>query len=204
MANEMDLMQRLAVSQKIMEKTEQIKRGDARNINPSVENFEPVNGKYNLPEELLAEDTQKTYHDPSRPLDEDRIMSSKLPEEIKRLMIEKPIVQPNSTAGATLSNEIIEGAARLMKKDKISETPQIQTPKQKISESIPTSNINMSDIKTIIRDTVRDTVRDVVREELRDAGMLVESTTNTNETIQFKVGNTLFVGKVLKIKKMEK
>jgi hypothetical protein len=204
MANEMDLMQRLAVSKKIMEKTEQIKRGDARNINPSVENFEPVNGKYNLPEELLAEDTQKTYHDPSRPLDEDRIMSSKLPEEIKRLMIEKPIVQPNSTAGATLSNEIIEGAARLMKKDKISETPQIQTPKQKISESIPTSNINMSDIKTIIRDTVRDTVRDVVREELRDAGMLVESTTNTNETIQFKVGNTLFVGKVLKIKKMEK
>ncbi len=204
MANEMDLMQRLAVSKKIMEKTEQIKRGDARNINPSVENFEPVNGKYNLPEELLAEDSQKTYHDPSRPLDEDRIMSSKLPEEIKRLMIEKPIVQPNSTAGATLSNEIIEGAARLMKKDKISETPQIQTPKQKISESIPTSNINMSDIKTIIRDTVRDTVRDVVREELRDAGMLVESTTNTNETIQFKVGNTLFVGKVLKIKKMEK
>jgi hypothetical protein len=56
----------------------------------------------------------------------------------------------------------------------------------------------------MIRDVVRDTVRDVVREELKDAGMLVESTQNTNEVIQFKVGQHLFIGKVTKIKKLEK
>ena len=205
MATEMDLMQRLAVSKKIMEKTEQIKRGDVRPTTPMVEEFQPVSGVYNLPEDLLSETKTKNYHDPTKPVDQERILNSKLPDEIKKLMIEQPIIQPNSVNGGTvLSDDIIEGAARLMKKNKISDFPQTQVPKQKITESNTASNINMSDLKIMIRDTVRDTVRDVVREELKDAGMLVESTKNTNETIQFKVGNTLFVGKVLKIKNLEK
>lgn len=205
MSTEMDLMQRLAVSKKIMEKTEQIKRGDVRPTTPMVEDFQPVSGVYNLPEDLLSETKTKNYHDPTKPVDQERILNSKLPDEIKKLMIEQPIIQPNSVNGGTvLSDDIIEGAARLMKKNKISDFPQTQVPKQKITESNTASNINMSDLKIMIRDTVRDTVRDVVREELKDAGMLVESTKNTNETIQFKVGNTLFVGKVLKIKNLEK
>lgn len=205
MANEMDLMQRLAVSKKIMEKTEQIKRGDVINVNPTVQNFEPVNGSYNLPEELLNENTEKSYHDPTRPLEQDRIMNSKLPDEIKRLMIEQPIVQPSSmTGGSTLSNEVIEGATRLMKKEGLTEQKQTPKKQETIRTTEQPSNFNLSEIKNMIRDTVRDTVRDVVREELKDAGMLVESTINTNETIQFKVGNTLFVGKVTKIKNLEK
>jgi hypothetical protein len=205
MNNEMDLMQRLAVSKKIMEKHSEIKRGDARQITPMVEEYSPVNANYNLPSELLTESEETTQrHDPSVPLDQNRILNSKLPDEIKRLMIEQPIVQPSSMGGgAVLSNDIIEGAARLMKKEKISEIPQTQTPKQKINETHTPSNINMGEIKNIIRDVVRDTVRDVVREELKDAGMLVESTQNTNETIQFKVGSHLFIGKVTKIKKLE-
>ena len=55
----------------------------------------------------------------------------------------------------------------------------------------------------MIRDVVRDTVRDVIREELKDAGMLSESTENSNESIQFKVGKHLFIGRVTKIKKLQ-
>lgn len=172
----------------------------------SVEEYQPVNATYNLPEEFLTENSSpKSYHDPSQPLERERIMNSKLPDEIKRLMIEQPIVQPSSMGGGTvLSNEVIEGATRLMKKEKTSEIPNTQIPKQKITETQTSSNINISEIKNIIRDVVRDTVRDVVREELKDAGMLVESTSNSNETIQFKVGQHLFIGKVTKIKKLEK
>jgi hypothetical protein len=54
MNTEMDLMQRLAVSKKIMEKHNEIRRGDARPTTPMVENYEPVQGKYNLPEEFLS------------------------------------------------------------------------------------------------------------------------------------------------------
>jgi hypothetical protein len=211
MGNEMDLMQRLAVSKKIMEKAEQIKTGsvDSRKFNiPEVQEYEPVNAKYNLPQEYLAESTpQKSYHDPSKPLDNDRVMSSKLPDEIKRLMIENPIVQPTNVNGsATISEEVIQGAQRLMNMDKPlitnNELPKKQV-RQQISES-KSSDIDVSEIKNIIRDVVRDTVRDVVREELKQAGMIVESTSNSNETIQFKVGQHLFIGKVTKIKKLEK
>jgi flavin-binding protein dodecin len=61
----------------------------------------------------------------------------------------------------------------------------------------------MKELKSMIRDVVRDTVRDVVREELKDAGMLVESTTNSNYQLQFKVGKHLFIGKVSKVKKLQ-
>lgn len=206
MNNEMDLMQRLAVSKKIMEKHNEIRRGDSRPSTPMVENYEPVQGKYNLPEEYLPENnTQQNHYDPTKPLDEDRIKNSKLPDEIKQLMYEHPIVQPNAIAGTVLSDDVIEGAQRLMNKNKISDQPKTQTKQNiKLNESNVSSNVNVSEIKNMIRDVVRDTVRDVVREELKEAGMLVESTTKTDEMIQFKVGNTLFVGKVLKIKQMQK
>lgn len=205
MTNEQDLMQRLAVSKKIMEKHGEIKRGDARPMTPSVDEYQPVNTSYNLPQEFLSETTsQKSYHDPTQPLEQERIMNSKLPDEIKRLMIEQPIVQPSSmTGGVSLSNEVIEGAARLMKKDSPMTENEKPTYKEPTKQPQVNSNFNLNEIKSAIRDIVRDTVRDVVREELKDAGMLVESTQTTNETLQFKVGNHLFIGKISKIKKLE-
>ena len=123
------------------------KRGDARPTTPMVENYEPVNATYNLPQDMLSESTtqQKTYHDPTRPVDTDRILNSKLPDEIKRLMIEQPIVQPQTMGSATISDDVIAGAQRLMGKTNTQE-PTKQTmnvsdlPKQ-------TSNINISEIK---------------------------------------------------------
>ena len=202
-----DLMQRLAVSKKIMEKTEQIKRGDTRLSIPTLDNFEPVHGKYNLPSELLAEETVKNTYDPTKPLEKDRILNSKLPDEIKQLMFEHPIVQPSGVNGPVeISDEVIQGAQRLMNlnSNKINDLPKTQVSENIKIQPQNSSNINMGEIKSMIRDVVRDTVRDVVREELKDAGMLVESTQNANEVIQFKVGQHLFVGKVTKIKKLEK
>jgi hypothetical protein len=122
-------------------------------------------------------------------------------------MYEHPIVQPSSIGGSSeISEEVIQGAQRLMNlnSNKISDLPKTQVSENTKIHPQSSNNINIGEIKSILRDVVRDTVRDVVREELREAGMLVESTTKTDEMIQFKVGNTLFVGKVLKIKQMEK
>jgi len=196
-----ELMQRLAVSKQIMDKHSGLKRGEVRNTNMNmVEEFQPANATYNLPQEFLPENKTQT-HDPSKPLDMEKIKNSKLPEEIKRLMIEQPIVQP-STMSPTISNDIIEGAQRLMNINSNSTTPQESVAKGLTTKQPSPSNFNLSEMKSMIRDVVRDTVRDVVREELKDAGMLVESTQNSNETIQFKVGNHLFIGKVNKVKKL--
>ena len=204
-----DLMQRLAVSKKIMEKTEGIQRGsvDPMRINtPMVEDFQPVQGTYNIPQEFLPENsTPKGSYDPSQPMDVDRIKNSKLPDEIKRLMIEQPIVQPSSmNGGSVISNDIIEGAQRLMNLNSNTTAQQPQTVKNVTTKQTQqsSSNFNMNEMKSMIRDVVRDTVRDVVREELKDAGMMVESTTDSNEIIQFKVGKHIFVGKVTKVKKV--
>lgn len=206
-----ELMQRLAVSKKIMEKTEGIQRGsvDSRHMNtPVVEDYQAVPATYNLPQEFLPEsNTQRHTHDPSQPIDMNRIKSSKLPDEIKRLMIEQPIVQPSSSTSNVISDEIIEGAQRLMNMNstnKVAEQPKSRTLSENVSQpQNNTGNFNMNEMKSMIRDVVRDTVRDVVREELKDAGMIVESTSDSNEIIQFKVGKHLFVGKVTKVKKMQ-
>ena len=199
-----DLMQKLAISKKIMDAHSNIQRGNATPSTPMVENFQTPQASYNIPQEFANEiaTPQKSSFDPSYPIDESRIKNSKLPDEIKKLMIEQPIVQPSSmNGGSVISDDVIEGAQRLMNLNRSSSEQQPQTPKNPLTKQT-TSNINMNEIKSMIRDVVRDTVRDVVQEELKQSGMLVESTTNSNDTIQFKVGNHLFIGKVTKVKKL--
>jgi hypothetical protein len=196
-----DLMQKLAISKKIMDAHSGINRGSVA-PNPVLENFDTPNASYNIPQEYMGEVAQERPNfDPTQPLEESRIKNSKLPDEIKRLMIEQPIVQPSSmNGGSVISNDIIEGAQRLMG---MGSKQQPQVVNETVKTQKTTQNFDMNEMKTMIRDVVRDTVKDVVREELKEAGMLVESTSNSNDTLQFKVGNHLFVGKVTKIKKLQ-
>jgi hypothetical protein len=159
-----------------------------------VENYEAVPATYNIPQEYASDTSLSEVKQPELPT-QDRILNSKLPDEIKQLMIENPIAQA-SLPGTTnvLSNEIIEGAQKLM-----GTTPK----KQSQPQSNNTSGFDMNALKTMIRDTVRDTVRDVVREELSKSGMIVENEQKTNEFLSLKVGKHLFEGKVTKIKKIQ-
>ena len=195
-----DLMAKLAMSKKIMDRHQEIPRGNASgtaNYNaPMVENYEAVPATYNIPQEYAAETSLSEIKQPELPT-QDRILNSKLPDEIKQLMIENPIQQatlPGSTN--ILSNEIIEGAQKLM-----GTQSKKQTQGQNQGHSVP--GIDMNALKTMIRDTVRDTVRDVVREELSKSGMIVENEQKTNEQLTLKVGKHLFEGKVTKIKKIQ-
>ena len=196
-----DLMQKLAISKKIMDAHSGINRGSVA-PNPVLENFDTPNASYNIPQEYMGEVAQERPNfDPTQPLEESRIKNSKLPDEIKRLMIEQPIVQPSSmNGGSVISNDIIEGVQRLMG---MGSKQQPQVVNETVKTQKTTQNFDMNEMKNMIRDVVRDTVKDVVREELKEAGMLVESTSNSNDTLQFKVGNHLFVGKVTKIKKLQ-
>jgi hypothetical protein len=110
-------------------------------------------------------------------------------------MLENPIQQPSfGIGGPVLSDEIIEGAQRLMgqpTKNVINESPK---------NSLPT--VNNTELKNMIRDVVRDTVRDVVKEELQKVGMISEGETS-NETLQLRVGSHIFEGRVTKIKKIK-
>ena len=192
-----DLMQKLAISKQIMDKQNNVPRGQLSGNLPMNEN---INATYNIPSEVLQETQKPAVRQTvqmNQPVSSDAIQNSKLPDEIKKLMIENPIAQPQM-GGPVLSDDIIEGATRLMgnnPQQTIIESPQGQTKGQ----SVP----NNSDLKQMIRDVVRDTVRDVVKEELQNAGLLSESSQKTNETLSLRFGKHIFEGKVLKIKKVK-
>ena len=188
-----DLMQKLAMSKKIMDKHNEVPRGQGSGLGMVNEN---TNTTYNIPQDMVQQSSvpqqlsmKETISD--KPATNDAVLNSKLPDEIKKLMIENPIVQPQMTS-PTLSNEIVEGAARLMntnQKQVVNETP----------DSVPYN----SDLKQMIRDVVRDTVRDVVKEELGKAGLISEGSQKTNETLSLRVGKHIFEGRVTKIKKVK-
>ena len=195
-----DLMQKLALSKKIMDKHNQTPRGQATGTLPMNES---INATYNIPQEMVNQQpqTQQPVIQQSvtmnQPVSQDAIKNSKLPDEIKNLMMENPIAQPQM-GGPILSDDIIEGAARLMGQNR-DYTPIVES-KPNIPQNTTTNN---SDLKQMIRDVVRDTVRDVVKEELQNAGLISESIQKTNETLSLRVGKHVFEGKVLKIRKVK-
>jgi len=201
MNSESELLQKLMVSKKIMDRHNEIGRGQVREMTtPVVEGYDAAPAKYNIPQEFMEE--TKPYSPPKQPTlpTEDRIANSKLPDEIKRLMIEHPIQQPTMGvgSGAVLSNELVEKASRLMntnpKGDFIKEETQRREPQSQTQQS--SIGLSANDIKNIVRETMEDV--------LSENGLLIESETKSSEMFKFRVGQHLFEGKVLKIKKMTK
>jgi len=197
-------MEKLAVSKKIMEKHNSTPRVQGGSL-PMVDN---PNASYNIPQDMLQQppqqQQQQTISQPSmsnEPVTENAIKNSKLPDAIKRLMLDNPIAQPQSSVPA-LSNDIIEGAARLMKNNSTPQPNELVNTQQPLKEVSSSTSLN-NDLKQMIRDVVRDTVRDVVREELKSSGMVTEGNQKVNETLSLRVGKHVFEGKVLKVKKVK-
>jgi len=209
MTNELSLMEKLAVSKKIMDAHNRIPTGGASpSMNsynsPSVDNYEPVKGTYNIPQEFLQESQQidqpylssipKVPTSP-QPLTADRVMSSKLPDAIKRLMIEHPIEIPNSMGGggSVLSDELVEKATRLMNTD--ARGNQTSQPKQVVREQSQPQQPQINNKQ------LREMLKEVVEEVLQENGILAESEQKTNEMFTFKVGKHIFSGKISKVQK---
>ena len=122
-------------------------------------------------------------------------MSSKLPDEIKRLMIEHPIAQPSGVGNtSSISDELVNKAARLMKENIFSENT-VEIKKQPQGQSQGQNVSGNADIKKM--------VKEAVREILSESGLLVESTSKANDTFSFRVGQHIFEGKISKIKKLK-
>ena len=194
-------MQKLVVAKKIMDahnKTPRAGNNGGMPSTPMLEQFNAPPAMYNIPQEYMTEQKQvQPQQQPQLPV-KDKILNSRLPDEIKRLMIEHPIDQPNTMAGPTLSNDLIEAAARLMKTDAAGGiSPQTQQHTQQPQYQTPnmSGGIDYSLLKSIIRDTIT--------EVLTEKGLVAESSSKTKEQISFRVGQHVFEGFVTKIKKMK-
>ena len=200
MNSEQDLIQKLMISKKIMEKHNDMGRNGIQSSggmsSPMVEDYQPVQANYNLPQEFLSEQ-EVTKPVNNGPMTSDRILGSKLPDEIKKLMMEHPIQQPTMGAGTgTLSNELVEKASRVMNTNAKGDLIESKQPQRK--QQPQQSNVGVD--ANVIRDIVRETVQDVLREN----GLLTESETKSNEVFKFRVGQHIFEGKLVKVKKIAK
>ena len=203
MNSENDLMQKLMISKQIMDKHNNMDRGNSRNFNmnsegfssPMVESYEAPAAKYNIPQEFQQQAPQQTRS--NGPI-EDRIASSKLPDEIKRLMLEHPIQQPSMglSTGSVLSEELIEKASRLMNTSPKGDPYKENQQQSKKVQTNYQSQIDINEIKKVVRETVE--------EVLQENGLLVESESKSSDMFKFRVGQHLFEGKVLNVKKMSK
>lgn len=198
MGTEQDLIQKLMISKKIMDKHNQTPRSANPNINttsPEVQSFNTPNANYNIPSDIsISGEQTQNLNQPylseasipkqsSGEITEDKILNSKLPDEIKKLMIEHPIQQPNS-GGPTLSNDLVEKASKLMNKGSNNNV---------VQESNNPVNT--------IPNNFREVLKEVVTEVLTDSGVISESSSKSNELFTFKVGKHIFEGKVVKVRK---
>lgn len=189
-------MEKLMAAKAIMEKSDNIKRGEVRNLNiPSSEtinDFEVPSAKYNIPNEYMLESTSPVQVKSTKTPTIDAIKNSKLPDEIKRLMIENPINDPQQNNGVTLSDDLVEKASRLMRKNE-----GVQTKPQQ-----PAKEVESAELKINYK-LIQKMIESSINKALKENGLLIESTEKSNETFSFRVGKHIFEGKVTKIKKIE-
>lgn len=182
-------MEKLMVSKAIMDKSDGIKKTGNGGLPPtSLQQFDTPDAKFNIPQEFMSEMKSPSGLPADRPMKTptvEAIKNSRLPEEIKRLMIEHPI-QPAQSQSTTLSNELVEKATRLMREGK---EPMVE---QQVTQK--SSNFDIKQIQQIVESTVKKV--------LKENGLISESEEKTNEVFSFKVGKHIFEGKVTKIKKI--
>lgn len=131
---------------------------------------------------------------PKASITEEKILNSKLPENIKKLMIENPIPDVPMGSSMGLSDDFLSGVKDAMSKQDI---PTSTTQKRTVLESnTPTatkSKITKSSLKSIIKESVKELVNESVNMK-----------TDTNENFSFRVGDKIFYGKITSTKDVKK
>jgi hypothetical protein len=178
-----DLMSKLVQAKKVMNKVDggNFERG---NINENV--------LLSDPEQLMKTQqvqpqttTRQMVGNPSI----DKINKTKLPDAIKKAMIENPIQQISLTD--TLDMDFLKGAKRLMEQEGVSTRSSTQ-PKQ----TIVNNNVDMNAIAVLIENTVRK-----VMDEKLNQILTASQTSTINENLVLKVGDSIFKGKITGVNK---
>lgn len=180
-----DLMKKLVQAKKIMNKVDggDFERG---HINETA--------LLSSPEDLLSSTTPQQPRINTKPMvvDESRVSKSKLPDAIKRAMIENPIPQISLTD--SLDMDFVKGAKRLMEQEGVSKKQPTKSHIQNTSETnVP---FDMNTLSMIIENTVRK-----VMDEKLNQILTAQQTTTINESLVLKVGDSIFKGTITGVNK---
>lgn len=178
-----DLMQRLVQAKKVLNKVE---NGDYEkgNVNEDILRSNP--------EELMSNGNSAPIRQPQQP-NLQKIQESKLPEAIKRAMIENPI--PQISLSDSLDLNFVEKTKRLMENEGVA---------TKKSSPQRSSQVDSSDLvkqlTPIIENIVRKTVVEILDSKLNQI-LTAQQTMSINENLVLKVGDSVFKGKITGVNK---
>lgn len=180
-----DLMQRLVQAKKVMNKVE---TGDFEKgaVNEDILRVSPEE----IPQESLPKQQVPNVQ---------RIQESKLPDAIKKAMIENPIPQISLTDSLDLN--FVEKTKRLMESEGVA--PKKSQPSKSSSQS-SSVQYNSSDmvkqLTPIIENIVRKTVMEIMDTKLNQL-LTAQQTMSISENLVLKVGDSVFKGKITGVNK---
>lgn len=184
MSNAERLKEILSRSKAVMQITEQ-NHGSTSNGSQSNEYSSEEKEIPNLTENFIREN-QRTSSSSVAPVNGKyrNINKSKMPEAIKRAMIDNPIDIPESPYHTFELEDVPE---LLVNEQRTNIQPKKTNKVSNVNETVK-STINESSIRKIVREEIESVVRTVV-EEYFDKSLVTED-------IQIKVGQTIFSGKL--------
>ena len=184
-----DLMTKLAKASKVMKKVEggNFTRG---NVSESMlsDGYDDE-GEYT--QQPLQQQMPQQYSTPD--FDVSRIQNSKLPDAIKKAMMENPISQ--ISLGDTLDMDFVKGAKRLIEQENRANNPSQPKKQTKPVQSVG-GNIDMNAITILIENTIRK-----VMDEKLNQILTAQTTSTINENLVLKVGDSIFKGKITGVNK---
>jgi len=177
-----DLMMKLVQAKKVMNKVD---NGD----------FERGNVNENVirqsPEEIDPSSMSKNMG-VQTPTNANKIMESKLPDAIKKAMMENPI--PQISLSDSLDMDFVKNTKKLMEDAGVQ--PSVTTK----SKNTVSSNDLATQLTPLIENIVRKTVMEVMDSKLNQL-LAAQQTMSVNESLVLKVGDSIFKGKITGVNK---
>lgn len=131
---------------------------------------------------------------------EDKIKGSKLPDSIKKLMMENPIPTVDYT-NELPSGFIDEVAKKMEQQSEFTSGGQRTNIKETVNTpQVSNTSINNDDLKTLIRETITETLDEIIESKV---AKLMDGNKQIDENLQIRVGDSMFIGKLTDVRKMK-
>lgn len=188
------LMQNLAKAKKVMSKVES---GDYETGN--IDEGALVSDEstdFDVADRMLTESEPVVNTRPvsNGNVDVDRINNTRLPDSIKKAMIETPISQI-SLNDTSLNMDFVNRTRKLMESEGVSTSPSRAPQRNQPARQSTGGGINNGELVTLLTPIIENVVRKVMDEKLNQI-LAAQTTSTINENLVLKVGDSIFKGKI--------
>jgi hypothetical protein len=166
----------------------------------------------NLPQESEAKGLPQL----SGEMYQQRVSESRLPADIKKLMMENHIPQPELNFGSSLDLAFAEKVGKQMEKQGLKKPKQAPAAAPQKTQRIDEDMLNygnlqapstvglneaiLSEMKPLIKEIIQSTLEATIERVLTEKLAKMEKTQKMDEQLQIRVGDSVFVGKIMGVK----